>query len=96
VKFDLHQNFPNPFNPSTTLQFDIPYNDKGLTKIDLVIYNNLGQLVRRLYRDNLSAGIFRIRWDGKDDAGNVLPTGLYFAEFRAYQFSKTIRMTLLR
>jgi len=75
----LHPNYPNPFNPGTTIRFDLPKSGR----VRLWVYNLLGQRVRVLREGVLSAGSHVVRWDGRDDSGRDLPTGIYFVELRA-------------
>jgi len=72
--FALHQNFPNPFNPSTTILFDLPASGVATLKI----YNIRGELVRTLAHIFMNAGSHAIQWDGKDDMGISLSSGVYF------------------
>ncbi|MBN2365618.1 MAG: T9SS C-terminal target domain-containing protein [Calditrichaeota bacterium] len=72
--FTLKQNYPNPFNSSTTISFEIPRSE--LAK--LTIFNILGQTVRNLVNENLTAGRYTVTWDGTDGHGNPVPSGLYF------------------
>lgn len=78
-RFSLQRNYPNPFNPSTTLAFHLPKSAEA----SLVIYNALGQRVRSLVSANLPAGIHTINWDGRNDNGGSLPSGIYLARFQA-------------
>ena len=72
--FRLEQNYPNPFNPSTTIQYDIPA--KG--RVQRQIFNTLGMKVRTLIDDIQERGNYSVEWDGKDDNGTILATGIYF------------------
>ena len=92
-KFNLYNNFPNPFNPSTTLKFDLPQN---VAKVQLVIYDSLGQKVAVLYSGALMAGRYSYIWNGKSQFGNSMPSGIYFASFKADNYSRTIRMMLIK
>jgi hypothetical protein len=94
--FKLHHNYPNPFNPSTRIRFDIPRIKGGQLEVSLVIYNALGQMVRRLYSGEIGAGSFEVEWDGRSDAGNPIPSGMYFAVFAAKDYYQTIRLVLLK
>ncbi len=69
----LHQNYPNPFNPETRIQFELP----RAATVSLVIYNLRGEQVRRLVNGSTEAGFHSIRWQGKDDQGRSLPSGVY-------------------
>ncbi|MDZ7339057.1 MAG: T9SS type A sorting domain-containing protein [candidate division KSB1 bacterium] len=72
-EYQLHPNFPNPFNPSTTIQFDL----KEPGNVSVRIYNMLGQLVRVLVDQRMEAGRYRREWDGCNDLGTAVPSGLY-------------------
>jgi len=94
--FKLHSNYPNPFNPITTLRFDIPSTGVELVDTKLIIYNSLGQVIKTLYQDKLSAGSYKVQWDGTTDFGNNAPSGIYFAIFKADGFSQTRKLVLLK
>lgn len=78
-EFQLAQNYPNPFNPITTIGFTIPRK----TRVELTIYNTLGQNVRTLVNENMAAGTHKAAWDGKDDFGNPVTSGIYYYKFTA-------------
>jgi hypothetical protein len=96
--YKLHQNYPNPFNPSTTITFDMP--DAGAAR--LVIYNLLGQEVVTLYNKPVSAGRFVVSWNGKDNLGRFMATGIYLVQFTASdaaggkRFSQMKKMLLVK
>jgi len=71
----LLPNHPNPFNPSTTIEFT---NAKA-GKVDLVVYDIMGRKIRELVSEQLQAGSSSVLWDGKDDSGNAVSSGVYFA-----------------
>ncbi len=96
TKFDLFQNYPNPFNPSTTISFSVPSSQRDVVPVQLIIYNNLGQAVRHLFEGELDGGFYKVRWDGKDDAGQTLPSGIYYVQFRTPVLQKTQRMLLMK
>jgi hypothetical protein len=91
-KFALGQNFPNPFNPSTVIGYQLSVN----THAALIVYNLLGQEVRTLVREYKEAGSYRVTWDGKDNAGRVMPTGVYFYRLSAGNFVQTRKMVLMK
>ena len=66
VSFALQQNFPNPFNPSTEIRFDLPENDN----VTLAVYNMMGQKIKTLTSGNMSAGYHSIIWNGTNDSGS--------------------------
>ncbi len=79
--FVLYQNYPNPFNGITSIRYEIP---EGIHKINLVIYNILGQPVRTLIKHELKqAGSYQISWDGVNDTGDKVPSGIYYLQFQA-------------
>lgn len=89
----LEQNYPNPFNPETTLEYVLPLNKK----VSLRIYDMMGRVVRTLVKDELqSAGRQRVRWDGKNDKGQRVASGVYLYSLEFGNFKKTNRMTLLK
>lgn len=96
VAFKLHSNYPNPFNPTTNIKIEIPILNSGTFDTKLVIYNNLGQLVKTLYQERLSPGIYEVQWDGTTDIGDQVPAGVYFAHLNVGPYSQSIRMILLK
>lgn len=92
-KFALHQNHPNPFNPTTTIQFDVP---PGGGIVTLRVYDVGGRLVRSLVNGEQTAGQKAIRWDGKNDAGNAVATGAYLYRLTGPGFEQTRKMILLK
>ena len=91
-RFALNQNYPNPFNPDCVIRFEIP----SPMKVKLTVYNVLGQKVRLLEDAVLSAGVHTVRWDGKNDDGGDLSSGLYFYRMQTEDFNKTMKMILLK
>ncbi|GAB4335524.1 MAG: hypothetical protein Kow0037_15530 [Calditrichia bacterium] len=92
VNFNLMQNFPNPFNPSTTIRFALPQTEE----VVLQVYNALGQRVRVLVRQRMEAGTHQIFWNGKDDAGQAVSSGIYYYQIKAGDFSQTRKMLFLK
>jgi len=91
-EYTLAQNFPNPFNPSTSIQFTIPQNEL----VRLVVYNMLGQKVRTIVDQEMEAGTFVANWDGRNDAGHQLASGAYFYRLETKSYAKTMSMLLLK
>ncbi len=92
----LYPNFPNPFNPSTTLKFDIPLLTEGPAEVQLAIYNSLGQKVATLFHGFLNAGTYQVQWDGKDARGNKVQSGIYFAMLQTGFNTRTIKLVLMK
>ena len=91
-EFALHLNYPNPFNPTTTIRFELP----KPSMVYLVIYDILGREVARLKQEQLGAGYHQVRWNGRDRAGRDLSSGLYFARLATPEYSRTIKLLLLK
>ena len=91
-EFALHDNYPNPFNPTTVIRFDIPME----TKVRLVVYNMLGQKVKTLEQSTLSPGYHSIVWNGTNDQGLRVSAGMYFYQVQTNEFVKTKKMVLLK
>jgi len=85
-------NYPNPFNPETTISFELPYDQI----IELSIVNIKGQTVRTLANELKSAGVHHIVWDGKDNSGKTLSSGVYFYHLNSDNQSHTGKMLLLK
>ncbi|OGC76378.1 MAG: hypothetical protein A2Z27_01330 [candidate division Zixibacteria bacterium RBG_16_50_21] len=94
--FRLQQNYPNPFNAGTTIRYEVKPNTSGSEKVKLKIYNVLGQQVKNLVNGFEPAGFYSINWDGTDDQGEKVGTGIYFYRFEAGDFSQTKKMVLLK
>jgi len=91
--FRLEQNFPNPFNPNTIISYSLPQT----SEINLTIYNMLGQRIRSLVEKiNQSEGTHTSRWDGRDDAGKQVPSGIYIYRMQAGEFVQSRKLMLLR
>ncbi len=94
--FSLSQNFPNPFNPHTTIHFEIPYTGKQLLRVELRIYNLQGGLIRTLMNEEKSPGIYQVQWDGLDESNNKVATGIYLYRIRTGEFYATKKMILMK
>jgi len=90
--FVLEQNHPNPFNPVTQIRFALPSDGTA----ELRVYNIAGQEIRTLASRNFSAGEHSVSWDGKDNLGNPVSSGVYFYQLRSTNFTQMKKMVLLR
>jgi hypothetical protein len=90
--FALEQNFPNPFNPSTTISYSLP--SRGA--VQLTVYNILGQRVATLVDQTQAAGSYRVVWNGTDSGGRTLATGIYFSLLKSGSFATSKKMILLK
>jgi hypothetical protein len=96
-EFTLHPNFPNPFNPETSIRFDLP--QQGFVRISVHDIN--GRLVRFLVSESRNAGGYSVKWDGKDQTGNPAPSGIYVCTMEAQSadgrwFTQRMKMGLVR
>jgi flagellar hook assembly protein FlgD len=89
---DLKQNYPNPFNPVTMIEYSIP----SRTRVNIEIFNVLGQKVQTLVNEMKPAGTYWIEWNGNDDAGRSVSTGVYLYHISAGGVMQTKKMLLLK
>ena len=97
TKPELLQNYPNPFNPETWIPFELSNN----TKVEIMIYTSSGQLVRRLDLGHKPAGSYIERdksayWDGKNEVGEYVGSGIYFYTIKAGNFVATRKMVMMK
>ena len=92
VRTSLHPAFPNPFNSSTMIYFDL----HQASNVDLIIYDILGRAVRRLVRDIQQPGFKMIKWNGKDNTGRNVSAGVYFCRLQAGKFQETIKIAVVK
>ena len=91
--FRLFQNYPNPFNASTRIK----YNLSGAVDAEITIYNLSGQIIRKFHRPHTQPGIYHIFWNGRDEKGQKIESGIYFCQMKAgRQFSEIKKMILLK
>lgn len=86
-------NYPNPFNPSTTISFSV---SEVLSSVNIEIYNLKGQKVKTLVNEQLSVGLHSITWNGKDDSNKPVSSGIYFYKMRAGKYTASRKMILLK
>ena len=89
----IRQNAPNPFNPTTRIAFNVPDNAGHVT---LTVYDVSGRVVKHLVDEPLTAGPHTVSWNGRDDGGKDLASGVYFARLHASGESLFRKMTLLK
>jgi bacillopeptidase F len=95
LTFALDQNYPNPFNPSTTIEYAIPP-DPGSVPVKVTIYDLRGRVVRRLVDEPQVTGVYKIRWDGRDNVGREVGSGVYLYRIKAGSFESRRKMVLLK
>lgn len=92
VEAALLSSYPNPFNPATTIRFELPQ----AADIRVTIHDLLGQEIVRLVEGSLQAGSHRVVWDGKDQRGRSVPSGIYIARLITPEYARSIRLVLLK
>ena len=90
--FELYQNYPNPFNPETTIKYQIPVDNH----VELKIFNILGQEVKTLVNEGRDAGLYSVKWDGTNSAGEETANGIYIYMIKAGKFTNTKKLILLK
>jgi hypothetical protein len=90
--YGLNDNYPNPFNPETTIRYQLP----DASDVRLEIYNVVGQVVRTLVAERQSAGRYVVQWDATNDSNQPLSSGIYFYRLQAGDFQKIKKMLLLK
>jgi FtsP/CotA-like multicopper oxidase with cupredoxin domain len=90
--YALAQNYPNPFNPSTTINFQLPSDEF----VELKIFNRIGQEVRTLVNSGYQAGSHKVVWDGKNNRGKSVASGMYIYKIKAGKYTKSMKMNLIR
>jgi len=91
--FALHQNIPNPFNPTTTITYDVA---AGGARVSIAVFDASGRLVRTLLDEHRPAGTQAVDWDGRDSSGRPVSSGVYFYRMTSGSFSESKRMVLLK
>lgn len=91
-EFALRQNYPNPFNPTTRIAYDLA----EMADVKIVIYDALGSKIRTLVNASKAAGSYNVTWDGLNDAGNKVASGVYIYTINAGNFNAAKKMTLMR
>jgi len=92
LTYSLYNAYPNPFNPVTTLRYDIP--EDGF--VNITIYDMMGRVVSNLVSSQQRAGYKSVRWNATNDAGQPVSAGIYLYQIQAGQFRQTKKMVLLK
>ena len=91
-KFALQQNFPNPFNSSTSIRYQLP----RTSDVRLLIYDMMGRQIKTLYQGQQNAGYYTVKWNGRSDDNRLLPSGVYFYRLVSSDFQATEKMIYLK
>ena len=92
LEYSLANNYPNPFNPQTTISYGLPRQ----SDLTLIIYNIMGQEIMRWDEQNIPPGFYRKTWNGRNKFGVPVVSGVYFYRIQAGDFVKTKKMVLLK
>ncbi len=92
LTYELSDNYPNPFNPTTTISYAVPVSNN----VTIEIYNAIGAKVRTLVDRYVTAGHYKATWDGKNDQGQSVPSGTYFYKMHSSHFNTVKKMTLIK
>ena len=92
TEYALKANYPNPFNPTTTIQFDVP----EASDVRLEVYDMMGRRVATLVNGNFNAGRYEATWNARSDAGNAVASGVYLYRLQAGSFESVKRMVLMK
>jgi hypothetical protein len=92
LTYDLKQNYPNPFNPSTTIQYSIPKTEQ----VELIIYTITGEKVKTMVSDKVEAGHHSIQWNGDNDQGRSVASGVYIYRIKTKGFTRSMKMLFLK
>ena len=90
--YQLSQNYPNPFNPETTLRYALPRDEK----VQLKVFNIRGQLVKTLVNEDVKAGHHSVIWKGRDDADQMVASGIYFVQMQAGDYRQARKLVLIK
>jgi hypothetical protein len=91
-RYALYQNFPNPFNPTTTIRYDLA----KFSSVRLAIFNVQGERIRNLVDKMQPPGRYAVQWDGRSSSGEFVSSGIYFYKLDAGGFVRTKKMLLLK
>jgi hypothetical protein len=90
--FVLYPNYPNPFNPSTTIKFALPKEEYT----EVTVYDIAGKEVAKLVENNLNAGTYTVSWNGKNNGGSTVSSGIYLCTIKAGKHFQTIKMIMMK
>jgi flagellar hook assembly protein FlgD len=94
--FALRQNYPNPFNPTTTIEYAVPKTDGNPVRVLIELFNVTGQKIRTLVHDDKQPGEYAVVWDGLDDHGRFVGSGVYIYQMRTKEFVASQKLILLK
>ncbi len=92
LTYELKDAYPNPFNPSTTIEYGLPVSNT----VKIVVYNSMGQKVKTLVNSYQTLGTYKVTWDGTNDFGETVPSGVYFCKMTSSHFSAVKKLMLMK
>ncbi len=92
TNYKLLDNYPNPFNPTTTIVYELPI----AGYVEVTVYNSMGKKIRTLVNTRQAPGHYKVKWDGRDEQGKLLPSGIYLYRLKTKNFQQTKKMILLK
>jgi hypothetical protein len=92
----LYPNYPNPFNPATTIRFDLPGTPAGFYEVRVEVFDIRGSRVKTLLNGKFAPGSYALEWNGANDRGEEAPSGIYIYSLRANDLRFSRRMVLVR
>lgn len=97
LEYALYQNYPNPFNPETAISYQLsPKRQAVISQVEMIVYDLLGQKVRTLVNERQAPGKYDVKWDGRNETGQPVASGIYIYRLRTIDFVQTRKMVLLR
>jgi len=94
--YSISQNYPNPFNPTTEIIYTIPEDEREGVGVVIMVYNIRGQLIKRFDEGVRLPGRYSIIWDGRNDSGGKVSSGIYFYQIRAGDYTTTRKMVMMK
>ncbi len=94
--YALSENYPNPFNPSTKFTLSIPSLKNGTTAVSVAVYDLLGKKVKELFSGNLTSGVYKFKWNGTNNRGKAMPSGMYIYRVISNEFQQSGKMILMK
>ena len=95
-QYRLYNNFPNPFNSGTSIQFDIPEEQYGQNSVTITVFDISGRKVSEIFKGSLNPGKYQIRWNGNNDSDREMASGLYIFSLQSPSYFLSKKMILLR
>ena len=92
TEYELFNNYPNPFNPTTTIKYSVP----KVGNVKLRVYNMMGQLIKTLVNDTKAPGFYNIEWNGTNESNSRVASGIYFYRFESGNFVANNKMILIK